>query len=167
MENDEITVQPSDETNAGQPVVVEEDPTEGGSQEPEPKPEGITLTGAELRHYNKWKDSQKGQQPVQPQPVSPQPSNVEETVLLAQGMPEALLGELKAVAKARGLSSLIKAQTDPIFVAVKVQFEKDQKQKEASLPASRGAGGVKAKVSPNTPNLARDEHMRLAKEALK
>lgn len=96
-------------------------------------------------------------------PVPASPANVEETVLLANGMSEELLGELKAVAKARSMTSLIKAQTDPIFVAVKEKFEKDQKQKDASLGASRGAGAVKVKKDPNTPGLTRDEHKEMVK----
>lgn len=92
--------------------------------------------------------------------VSPQ-LGVEEAVLLANGMSEELLGELKAVAKVRG-TSLIKAQADPIFVAVKEKFEKDKKQKDASLPASRGASAVKAAKTANTPGLTREEHKALA-----
>lgn len=84
------------------------------------------------------------------QPASP---NVEETVLLANGMDEGLLEELKAVAKVRNVS-LIKAQADPIFVAIKDKFEKDSKEKNASLPASRGSGQVKPKKDFNTPGLS-------------
>lgn len=100
-----------------------------------------------------------------PAPVASPQASVEETVLLAQGLPEELLKELKAVAQVRGVS-LIKAQSDPIFVAVKTQFDKDQKQKDASLPASRGSGQAKPKVSLETPNLSREEHKRLAMEAM-
>lgn len=98
------------------------------------------------------------------QSPSPQAS-VEETVLLAQGMPEELLGELKAVAQVRKVS-LIKAQADPIFVAVKEKFEKDQKQKEATLPASRGSAPVKPKATLGTPGLTRDQHKALATQAM-
>ena len=76
-------------------------------------------------------------------------------------MSDELLGELKAVAQARGIKSLIKAQTDPIFVAVKEKFEKDQKAKDASLPASRGSGSAKVKKDFNTPGLTREEHKEL------
>lgn len=86
--------------------------------------------------------------------------NVEETVLLATGMPEALLSELKAVAAVRKVS-LLKAQADPIFVAVKEKFEKDQKREDASLPASRGAGAVKPKKDFTVPGLTREEHMAM------
>ena len=104
--------------------------------------------------------------PKAPAPVASPQANVEETVLLANGMPDELLNELKAVAQVRKVS-LIKAQTDPIFVAVKDKFEKDQKQKEASLPASRGSGQAKPKKDFNTPGLTREEHMAMVKSAEK
>jgi len=84
-------------------------------------------------------------------------SNIEETVLLANGMSEELLEELKAVATVRKLS-LIKAQQDPIFVAVKEKIEKDKKQAEASLPVSRGSGNFKVKKDFKSPGLSREEH---------
>lgn len=93
--------------------------------------------------------------------VSPQ-LNVEETVLLANGMPEELLGELKVVAQVRKLT-LIKAQTDPIFIAVKEKFEKDKKRESASLGASRGSSSARAVKTANTPGLTREEHMAIAK----
>lgn len=88
------------------------------------------------------------------------PLNVEETVLLANGMPEELLKELKAVAQVRG-TSLLKAQTDPIFVAVKSTYEEAKKKEAAALPASRGAAPVKVKKDFATPGLARDEHKEM------
>lgn len=147
----------------------EETPGEGEGDTPQgtpPAPKAddvVKLSPAEFRHYKKWKDSQAQPAAVPPQPASAQP-NVEETVLLANGMSEDLMKELKAVAQARGISSLIKAQNDPIFVAVKEKFEKDQRQKEASLPASRGSGSIKPKKSIDTPGLSREEHMAMAKQ---
>jgi hypothetical protein len=98
-------------------------------------------------------------------PVASPQLNVEETILLANGMSEELLGELRAVAQVRKVS-LIKAQTDPIFVAVKEKFEKDQKHKEASLGVSRGSGSVKPKMDFNTPNLPRETHKELFYKAM-
>jgi hypothetical protein len=98
-------------------------------------------------------------------PAAPQ-VGVEETVLLANGMPEELVKELKVVAKARGINSLIKAQNDPIFVALKEKFEKEKKQKDASLPASRGSGAAAVPKTVSQPGLSREEHQRLAREAL-
>lgn len=103
----------------------------------------------------------KGTKPPQATPQL----DVEETVLLATGLPEELLGELKAIAQVRK-TSLIKAQNDPIFIAVKEQFEKDKKKEDASLPAARGSGAVKPKKDTTTPGLSREEHMKLAREAM-
>ena len=112
----------------------------------------------------KAKPSKTPETPATPQ-VSPQEPGVEETVLLAGGMHEDLLIELKAIAKVRDVS-LIKAQTDPIFVAMKEQFEKDQKQKEVSLGASRGSGTPAPKKDASTPNLSREEHKKIAMDAM-
>ena len=90
---------------------------------------------------------------------------MEETVLLATGMNEELLESLKKVAQVTG-TSLIKAQNDPIFVAVKEKFEREKKSSSASLGASRGSGSVKAQKSLSTPGLTREEHMKLAREAI-
>lgn len=118
-----------------------------------------------LARAKKAEEKLKVVTPKAPAPVaSPQP-NVEELVLQAQGMPEELLSELKAVASVRKVS-LIKAQADPIFVAVKEKFEKDQKQKEANLGASRGSGSAKPKVDFNTPNLPRETHKELFEKAM-
>lgn len=94
-------------------------------------------------------------------PQAPQAS-VEETVLLAQGMPEELVNELKAIAQVRN-TTLLKAQNDPIFTTIKENFEKNQKQRDASLPASRGSGNVKPKKDFTTPGLTREEHMEMLK----
>lgn len=99
-------------------------------------------------------------------PSKASPHNVEETVLLAQGMPDELLASLKKVAAVEGIGSLIKAQTNPLFVAMKSQFEKEQKQRASSMPASRGSGGVKPQKDFTTPGLTREEHMAMAKKAL-
>ena len=100
-------------------------------------------------------------------PVSPASptASVEETVLLAQGMPEELMNQLKKVAQVTG-QSLIKAQTDSIYVAVKEKFEKEQKSKDASLGASRSSGNVKARKTLNTPGLSREEHKKMVLDNL-
>ena len=105
----------------------------------------------------------KGQAPTETKTVS-QPTNVEETVLLAQGINEELIEELKLRAPKYG-GSLIKAQADPNYIAVKDRFEKEQKRKEASLGASRGAGSAKAQKTFNTPGLSRDEHRKMVLES--
>ena len=101
--------------------------------------------------------------PVQPTKTQASLASVEETVLLANGMSEELIEQLKKVAQVQGIS-LIKAQKDPIFIAVKETFEREQKSKDASMPASRSAGNVKPKKDFTTPNLSRDEHKAMFKD---
>lgn len=85
--------------------------------------------------------------------------DVDERILKANGMPDELLKELKAIAKARDVD-LINAQNDSLFKLVKENYEKEQKMNEASVGASRGSGNAQAKKSANTPGLSRDEHKK-------
>lgn len=148
--------------------MVEETPTETESEDAQGAEQDdvearLAKAEAEAAKYRRL--FEKTVKPKTPAAPPPSPVNVEETVLLANGMPEALMEELKAVAAVRK-TSLIKAQTDPIFVAVKEKFEREQTQKEASLPASRGAGTVKPKKDFNTPGLTREEHMAMYQKYL-
>ncbi len=108
-------------------------------------------------------------QPAQKAPAashpSPAPADVEALVLQAQGMSDELLAQLKDVAAVRKVS-LINAQKDPLFVAVKENFEKAEKTKAASLSASRGSSSPKPKVGLSTPELSRDEHRKLAMDKI-
>lgn len=93
---------------------------------------------------------------------SASPLDPVEAALLVNGMSEELLGELKKVAQVRG-TSLLKAQSDPIFVAVKANLEKEKKTQDASLGASRSSGAVKPKKDLSSPGLTREEHMAMIK----
>lgn len=86
--------------------------------------------------------------------------DVDERVLKAQGMSDELLKQLKDVAALREVS-LIDAQKDDLFVAIKEKFDKEQKTKAAALPPSRGSGSKKADKDLSTPGLTRDEHKAL------
>lgn len=144
------TITPPEGTNPEPEVVVEPQVEEG-----EPTPPEKTYTQAE---WNELHGRATRAEAALKKPSSPAtPFNVEETVLLANGMPEELVAELKVVAQVRKVS-LIKAQSDPIFVAVREKFEKDQTKEAAALPASRGAGAVKPKKDFNTPGLSREDH---------
>lgn len=157
MEQEENTLdtqevqQESESTGAAEEVVTEQTDTEVVEETAEAK---LAKAQAEAAKYRRLLE--KAQKPQAPQT----PTNVEETVLLANGMSEDLMEKLKAVAAVQK-TSLIKAQNDPIFVAVKNQFEKEQKQQAASLPASRGAGAVRASKTFNSPGLSRDEHRKM------
>lgn len=166
MENEETTLPQEEikieETATVEETVAEEVPEESQGETEETPEAKLAKAQSEAAKYRRlFEKSQK--KPQAPQPASP--LNVEETVLLANGMPEELLGELKAVAAVRK-TSLIKAQADPIFVAVKEKFEKDQKREDASLPASRGSGSAKPKKDFRSPGLTREEHMAMVKSRM-
>lgn len=158
MENDEeVTLDVVEETTND--TVTEEETTEVVETEED----ALAKAQAEAAKYRRlFEKAQKA--PEKKAEATPQP-NVEETVLLANGMDEELLTQLKKVASING-TSLIKAQNDPIFVAVKEKFEKDKKRENASLPATRGSGSAKVQKGLDTPGLSRDEHKKLALEAL-
>jgi hypothetical protein len=157
MENDEFTLDTQEVQQES--VTVAEEATQGEeSQETKPRAE-VKITPAEYRNFKKWQNSQNTEVEATKPQTNSQP-NVEETVLLANGMSEELLGELKAVAKVRG-TSLLKAQADPLFIAAKDILERAQRSKEASLPGSRGSGSAKAEKNFGSPNLSREEHRQM------
>lgn len=173
MENDE-----NPELEPEQEIEEEVEPAPDEGAEPEevtpeetPEPtleEKLAKAEAEAAKYRRLFEKTKKPKVETPKAPQSNPSSqpsVEEAVLLANGMPEELLAQLKKVAQVQGLS-LIKAQADPIFVAVKDKFEKDQKQKAANLPASRGSGQAKPKLTLTTPGLSRDQHRKLAMEKM-
>lgn len=155
QDEEEVTVDTPDEIQEEE-VAVEE--TE--AEETEAK---LAKAEAEANKYRRlYEKATKPKTEKKEASEQATPLSVEEAVLMAQGVPEELISELKLRAP-KYSGSLIKAQNDPYFVAVKEQFEKDQKKAEASMPASRGSGSVKPKRDLNTPGLTREEHMTLAK----
>ena len=89
--------------------------------------------------------------------------DVDERILRANGMPDELLKELKAIANARGID-LISAQNDKLFKLAKEDFEREAKQKEASLGSSKGSGNSQAKKSISSPGLSKEEHKAMWKQ---
>ncbi len=159
MQNEENTLDTQEATQASETVeeTVQTEPADENSDETGEVLAKLAEAQAEAAKYRRlFEKAQKPSIAVKVPQVTPQP-NVEETVLLANGMSEELLNELKVLAQVRK-TTLIKAQNDPIFVAMKEKFEKDQKTKEASVGASRGAGGTKVQKNFNTPGLSRDDH---------
>ena len=142
-----------------------EDTNEGETVETEPEIDVAQLQATNKKLFERAKKAEaelklaKQTKPAQAQQQA-SPTNIEETVLLANGMNEELLEQLKKVAQVQGVS-LIKAQNDPIFVAVKEKFEKDKKQELASMPVSRGSGASKPKKTFNTPGLTEAERKEM------
>ena len=159
----------NDETGADQAETQEVQPQE--AEQPAEESQGETkeetaedkLAKAEAEAA-KWRRLFEKKSKVETATAPVAAPNVEETVLLANGMSEELLTELKAVAQVRK-TSLIKAQNDPIFVAIKEKYEKDAQTKQASLPASRGAGATRVQKTFTTPGLTREEHRRMVLES--
>ena len=160
-----------DSLNETEETVQPEDTTEEDTIETEPDVDVAQLQATNKKLFERAKKAEQElkslrttPKPIQQKPASPQ-LDVEETVLLANGMDEELLGQLKKVAQVQGLS-LIKAQNDPLFIVVKSNFEKEKKQQEASLPASRGSGQQKPRKDFKTVGLTEAEHRAMV-ESLK
>lgn len=88
---------------------------------------------------------------------TPTDEAIQTQILMAQGLSEELLSELKAIAAVRNVS-LIKAQSDPIFVAIKESKEAEAKSAKASLGASRGSRQEKKEKTFTTEGLSPEEH---------
>lgn len=86
--------------------------------------------------------------------------HVDERILVANGMSTDLLKELRRVARFTE-TDLISAQTDPMFIAIKERYEKEQRDKDAALGASKGSGQGKSRKDLTTPGLTADEHKKL------
>lgn len=161
MQNDEETIVVQDEEQVD---TVEVEEVDDSAETIETEEDALAKAQAEAAKYRRlFEKSQK--KPVEQTKPQATPANVEEVVLLANGMDETLMEQLKKVAAINN-TSLLKAQNDPIFVAVKEKFEREKKSSNASLGASRGSGAVKAQKSLSTPGLTREEHMKLAQEAI-
>lgn len=97
---------------------------------------------------------------------APQPTNDslsrEEAILIAQGMDEQDLDELKDIAKAKGLP-LLKAKDTPIFQAYLDAREAEKKKEKARLSTSKGSQ-VTEQV--DIASLDPDAHKALVKEVM-
>lgn len=147
----------------------EQDDEDEHSEKNETAEEKLARVQAKANKYRRLlKNAQKNSKSnssssVQRQPTSPA-VDVDERILKSQGMDNDLLKQLKDVARLRNVG-LIEAQSDPLFTGIKDQYEKDKKQKAASLPASRGSGTTKPKKTLSTPGLTKEEHKALMRES--
>lgn len=160
-----------DSTTEAEETVQPEEINEGETLETEPEVDIAQLQATNKKLFERAKKAEADLKALKDKPTAktatakPASSiDIEETVLLANGMDEELLGQLKKVAQVQGVS-IIKAQADPLFVAVKELFEKNKKQSQASMGASRGSGQVKARPTFKTPGLTEAQHREMV-EAL-
>jgi len=89
---------------------------------------------------------------------------IDAKLLKGKGYSDAIIGEMKALAKVRG-KTLLDMETDPIIIALKSQEAAETAKKQAALRASGGSdtaneGGKKI----NDPGLSEEDHKKLWKE---
>lgn len=161
--NDEII----DSTNDTEETEQPEQSTEEETLETEDEVDIAQMQATNKRLFERAKKAEaelkalRGEKrPVQAKKPASQESSIEEVVLLANGMDEELLEQLKKISKVQG-TSLLKTQADPIFVAVKEKFEKDRKEQQASLGASRGSGQIKPKLDFKSKGLTEEQHREM------
>lgn len=82
----------------------------------------------------------------------------EEGILIAKGMDEESLTQLKAIAKGKNLS-LLNAEKDPLFVSYYDKVQKDKKSEQAKLGASKGSSYKETKPTFES-GLSREEHRK-------
>lgn len=83
-------------------------------------------------------------------------------ILTAQGVDADSIEYLKKVARVNG-TSILAAQADELYVAFTEKREKERKQQEASLGASRGSAQSRKQKDFSTPGLSDEEHKELWK----
>lgn len=86
----------------------------------------------------------------------------EEGILIAKGMDDENISQLKAIAKGKNIS-LLEAEKDPLFVSYFEKVQKEKKSEQAKLGASKGSTYKETKPA-FTPGLTREEHEKLWRE---
>jgi len=88
---------------------------------------------------------------------------VDVKILQSQGTDEEHIEYLKKLASLNQ-TSVLAAQTDPIYITFKEQKQAEKKSKEASLGASTGSGSVKKGKGLSSTGLTEAEHKELWKK---
>ena len=117
---------------------------------------------AELKELKKNEKPAEAPQTTNSNPLTP--DEIDARVLRLQGMDTDVLEALKKVAKING-TSLIEAQTDSVFVAMKSKIEAEKVSEQAKLGASKGSGTQRKQKTFNTQGLTDAEHKELWKQA--
>ena len=85
----------------------------------------------------------------------------EEGILIAKGMDDDTIGQLKVIAKGKGIS-LLEAEKDPLFIPYLEKIQKEKKSEQAKLGASKGSTFKQEKAEAKS-GMSREEHMNLWK----
>lgn len=162
MQNDEYT--PEVELDANQIDTTVEETTE---EEVETTPESSNEVDWKAEAL-KWQAiaKRKAKQVATPQetkqPLTNQYLTREEGILIAKGMDEEAMSQIKIIAKGKDIS-LLEAEKDPLFVTYFEKVQKDKKSANAKLNTSKGSAFENKKEGFKS-GLTREEHMALWKE---
>lgn len=164
MQNDEITPeveQDENEINEVEEITEEEiETTDQEADEVDWKAEALKYKAILARKTKQV--TQKIAQPVQKQTLQENYLTREEGILIAKGMDDENISQLKAIAKGKNIS-LLEAEKDPLFVSYYEKVQKEKKSEQAKLGASKGSSYKESKPE-FKPGLTREEHMALWKE---
>jgi hypothetical protein len=106
---------------------------------------------------------QPSQNTIKPSAPSLSKEEVDTRILMAQGMTEDRISYLKKLAKVNG-TSMIEAQTDPLFKSYTDQLDSEAKAKKAKLGASKGSGTVRPEKTITSQGLSDADHKELWKQ---
>lgn len=159
MQNDEYT--PEVELDENEINTVEETVEE--TEETTPESHEVDWKAEALKYKAILARKTKQVAPVQKQQILE--TNFltrEEGILIAKGMDEESLSQLKVIAKGKGVS-LLEAEKDPLFVSYFEKVQKEKKSEQAKLGASKGSAFKETKPQFKS-GLTREEHIALWKE---
>jgi len=80
-------------------------------------------------------------------------------------MSQDLINVLKTVSEDKGVD-LLTAQQDDYFMFRKEKFEREKRDAEAQLGASKGSGSGKSRKDFSTPGLSKEEHRKMFDRAM-
>lgn len=161
MQNDEYTPEVELDDNQNDTTVEETTDEEVTTTTPE------TDTTDWEAEAKKWqaiakRKAKQSTTPAQPtQNLTNQFLTREEGILIAKGIDEDSLNQLKSIAKGKDIS-LLEAEKDPLFLTYFEKVQKDKKAEQAKLGASKGSA-YKENKETFRPGLTREEHMALWK----
>ena len=114
----------------------------------------------ELEQRLKKERSKRGRSDLSSPDVPVNENAIQEQVLKAQGVPQDLINVLKTISEDTGVD-LITAQKDDYFLFRKEKLEREQRDAEAQLGASRGSSSGRPKKDFNSPGLSDEEHRKM------
>lgn len=161
MQNDEYT--PEVELDENENYEVEDtteeevDTTDQEADEVDWKAEALKYKAIAMR-----KAKQASKPEAKPKTLQENYLTREEGILIAKGMDDESIGQLKVIAKGKGIS-LLEAEKDPLFSTYFEKVQKEKRSEQAKLGVSKGSSYKQDKPT-FKPGLTREEHLALWQE---